>query len=526
MKRQVASRFLLLVVLTTILISAIEAHKTPEQASIDSGKIHGIVADGVVAFKGIPYAAPPVGQLRWRPPQRPSKWTGVRSTVEYGADCMQLPFPSDAAPLGTPPAEDCLFLNVWRSATVSKAALPVMVWIYGGGFVNGGSSPAVYDGSEFARGGVVFVSFNYRLGRFGFFAHPALTRESSDGLLGNYGYLDQIAALQWIQRNVQAFGGDPKNLILFGESAGGASVHALLNSPLAQGLFQKAIIESGGGRNGFGGSPRLREDANGKPSAEHTGLAFAQSKGIAGDDSEALKKLRALPAEAIVDGLNMASMRQGAGTYSGPMIDGKIVSQESQTAYLAGTQAHIPVIVGANSMEIGFGGAASVNELFAQFGDKAADARAAYDPQGDSNLAALRGMVASDRMMMEPARFVASSLSRSGQPVWEYRFSYVATSMRSTWKGAPHASEIPYVFDTVRAKYGKDLTDDDEKAAQTIHRYWVQFAKTGDPNGPGLAAWPRYSGTEDRLLNFTQHGPIAETDKWKQRLDLIEPLQR
>ena len=401
-----------------------------------------------------------------------------------------------------------------------------MVWIYGGGFVNGGSSPAVYDGSEFARGGVVFVSFNYRLGRFGFFAHPALTRESSDGLLGNYGYLDQIAALQWVQRNIRAFGGDSKNVTLFGESAGGGSVHALLNSSLADGLFQKVIIESGGGRNGFGGSPRLREVANGKPSAEQTGIAFAQSKGITGEDSEALKKLRALPAEAIVDGLNLASMRQASSTYSGPMIDGKIVSQESQTAYLAGTQPHIPMIIGANSMELGFSGAGSADELFAQFGDKAAAARGVYDPEGDTNLATLRGMVASDKMMMEPARFVANRHSRSGQAVWEYRFSYVATSMRSTWKGAPHASEIPYVFDTVRAKYGKDLTDDDKKAAQTIHKYWLQFAKTGDPNGPGLAAWPKYSDTEDKLLNFTQDGPVAEADKWKQRLDLIEPTQR
>lgn len=251
-------------------------------------------------------------------------------------------------------------------------------------------------------------------------------------------------------------------------------------------------------------------------------MAFAKSKGIDGDDAEALRKLRSLPAEAVVDGLNMASMRQAADTYSGPMIDGKIVVQESQTAYVAGTQPRIPVVVGANSAEIGFGSAATVAELFAEFGQRAQAARAAYDPQGNADLASLRSMVASDKMMMEPARFVASTLSRTGQAVWEYRFSYVASSMRSTWKGAPHASEIPYVFDTVRAKYGKELTDEDEKAAQAIHEYWLQFAKTGNPNGPGLPQWPQYSASEDKLLNFTLDGPVAEVDRWKQRLDLVQ----
>jgi para-nitrobenzyl esterase len=213
---------------------------------------------------------------------------------------------------------------------------------------------------------------------------------------------------------------------------------------------------------------------------------------------------------------------QTSNSYSGPMIDGKIVVEESQTAYAAGTQPHIPFIVGANSMELGFSAAANADELFAQFGEKAA-ARAAYDPQGNADFASLKGMVASDKMMMEPARFVARSLSRSGQPTWEYRFSYVAASMRSTWKGAPHASEIPYVFDTLHAKYGKELTDQDEKTARTIHEYWLQFAKTGNPNGPELPEWPHCSASEDKLRNFTLDGPKAEADPWRQRLDVVEP---
>ncbi|MFT4255131.1 MAG: carboxylesterase family protein, partial [Caulobacter sp.] len=195
-------------------------------ATIASGKIQGVATDGVIAFKGVPFAAPPVGDLRWRAPQPALAWTGVRPAAAYGHDCMQKPFPSDAAPLGTEPAEDCLVANVWRPAEASAKKLPIMVWIYGGGFVNGGSSPEVYSGAQFARQGVVFVSFNYRVGRFGFFGHPALTAANADGgRLGNYGYMDQIAALKWIKANAAAFGGDPDNITVFGESAGGGSVH-------------------------------------------------------------------------------------------------------------------------------------------------------------------------------------------------------------------------------------------------------------------------------------------------------------
>ena len=219
-----------------------------DEVKLDSGRVKGATAEGVTSFKGIPYAAAPVGPLRWRAPQPVTPWHGVRAATSYGADCAQSPFPGDAAPLGVTPAEDCLYANVWVPAAAPRHRMAVMVWIYGGGFVNGGSSPAVYDGSSFARRGVVLVSFNYRVGRFGFFAHPALSKEHPEEPHGNYGYLDQIAALRWVKRNAAAFGGDPDNVTVFGESAGGGSVHMLLSSPLAKGLFQKAIIESGGGR--------------------------------------------------------------------------------------------------------------------------------------------------------------------------------------------------------------------------------------------------------------------------------------
>jgi len=505
---QFRKRFVFAIAAFACGLSALASAQT---VSIETGKLQGATRDGITSYKGIPYAAPPVGKLRWRAPQPAEKWSGIRQATEYGHDCMQLPFSSDAAPLGTKPAEDCLVANVWRPALESKKTLPVMVWIYGGGFVNGGSSPAVYDGSEFAREGIVFVSFNYRLGRFGFFAHPALDKENADGVLGNYGYMDQIAALKWVQRNIAAFGGDPKNVTLFGESAGGMSTHTMLTSPLSQGLFQRAIVESGGGRSGLLG--RTKEEAN------KIGVAFAASKGIAGEDAAALDKLRALPADAVVDGLNMATMFSP--TYSGAMTDGKLAVEGPDAAYLAGHQPKVPVIVGANSMEIGFSFAKSLDEVFAQFGANAEKARAAFDPQKTSDFQAVSMAVASEGMMVEPARFVAAALAPQ-QPTWEYRFSYVADSMLKEWKGAPHATEIPFVFDTVKARYEATLTAKDEKAARQMHEYWVNFAKTGDPNGAGLPIWPKYDKQADQLMNFTEDGAKSMADPWKDQMDLLE----
>ena len=487
----------------------------PNQVAIDSGVLAGASSDGVLSFKGVPFAAPPVGPLRWRAPQPAAHWTGVRPATDYGHDCMQLPFPSDAAPLGTKPDEDCLVLNVWRPANAEGRKLPVMVWIYGGGFVNGGSSPAVYDGSQFAKHGIVFVSFNYRLGRFGFFAHPALTRENADGdLLGNYAYMDQIAALKWVQRNISAFGGDPSNVTVFGESAGGGSVHMLLTSPMASGLFAKAVIESGGGRGGLLGSRTVQ-------AAEPTGVALARANGIEGDGAEALAALRALPQEKLVNGLNMASMGAAAGTYAGgPLLDGKIVVEDPDRAYRAGRNARVPVMIGANSMDIGFATAKTMDELFKPFGANAAKARAAYDPTGSGDVRAVGAKVAMDRTMEEPARFTAAQFARQGLPSYEYRFSYVAESMRKQWSGAPHATEIPYVFDMVAAKYGKDLTAADEATARAANAYWANFAKTGDPNGPGLPHWPRYAPSTDGVMDFTPDGPKGEPDPFKARFDV------
>lgn len=484
----------------------------------ESGLVSGVAADGVVAYKGIPYAAPPVGDLRWKAPQPAAPWTAVRAADAYGHDCMQEPFPSDAAPLGTPPAEDCLYANVWAPERPASAKLPVMVWIHGGGFVNGGASPAVYDGRHFARRGVVFVSFNHRLGRFGFFAHPALSAESPKGPLGNYGYMDQIAALRWVQRNVGAFGGDPGNVTIFGESAGGGSVNTLMVSPLAKGLFHKAIVQSGGGRAGGIMTPRSLKEG------EPVGVAFAKVAGVAGEDAAALAALRKLPAADVVRGLNMMTMGPQRDTYAGPMVDGQIVVEEPETAFRAGRQARVPYVVGANNREFGFMPLppAAVDGMLARFGADKDAVLAAYDPEGTGDKGEVGVGLMSDGAMVEPARLLARLASAAGQPTWAYRFSYVASSLRKDVKGALHATEIPFVFETVRAKYGDATTAEDEALAAAANAYWVSFARTGDPNGDGRPRWPAYSEKDDVILDLAVTGPAAKPDPWKARLDLVE----
>jgi para-nitrobenzyl esterase len=505
------------IVLAATLVAAATATKVPT-ARTDSGVVSGVVADGIASWKGVPYAAPPVGDLRWRAPQPPAPWTGVRAATDYAHDCMQLPFPSDAAPLGTPPAEDCLYVNVWAPEKPTAPKLPVMIWIHGGGFVNGGSSPAVYDGSAFARRGVVFVSLNHRLGRFGFFAHPALTKETPGGPLGNYGYLDQIAALKWVQKNVAAFGGDPGNVTVFGESAGGGSVNTLMVSPLAKGLFHKAVVQSGGGRAGGIMRPRdLKE-------AEAVGVALAKATGIEGEDAAALAALRKLPAADLVRGLNLMTMGQQRDTYAGPMVDGKIVVEEPETAFRAGRQARVPYMIGANNREFGFMPLPpqAVEGVLARFGTEKDKVVAAYDPEKTGNMGEVGVGISSDSAMVEPARLLARLATAVGQPTYEYRFSYVASSLRKTTLGALHATEIPFVFQTVRAKYGDPTTAEDEAIAAAANAYWVAFAKTGDPNGDGRPKWPRYSEQDDALMDFTIQGPAAKPDPWRLRLDFIE----
>lgn len=514
----------------TLLLACLapaSAKSNRSRVKIDTGTLQGSAHGGITSFKGIPFAAPPEGKNRWRAPQPAAHWKGVREATQYGSDCMQLPFPSDAAPLGTPAREDCLYLNVWTPAHSASASLPVMVWIYGGGFVNGGSSPAVYSGRHFAQGGVVFVSFNYRVGRFGFFAFPALSRQEAGQPLNNYAYMDQIAALRWVQRNIRAFGGNPKDVTLFGESAGGGSVLTLLTSPVTKGLFEKAIVESGGGRDSLLGVRYLNKTSpEGLPSAEAVGVAFARSMGIDGTGPAALAKLRALPAEKIVDGLNMASMGRQSAIYGGPILDGKIVTETPQQALLSGHYRKVPIIIGTNSADIGFPHWHTLAQVWAAFGPEAKQAEAAFDATGQANAMMVGWKIAAEMMMTEPARFVAGTVAADGVPAYEYRFSYVAESLRDKWPGAFHASEIPYVFDTVAAKYGSELAPSDAVTAKQTNEYWLNFVKSGDPNGEGLPHWPSYHASTDRLLNFTEHGPVGEADPWKTQLNLVEGLEQ
>lgn len=497
---------------------------------IDSGEVRGVVSGGLAIYKGIPYAAPPVGNLRWRPPQPVAPWQGVRNATSYGRDCMQRPFPNDAAPLRTEPSEDCLYVNVWAPRKRSGKLLPVMFWIYGGGFVNGGSSPAPYDGSRFAEKGVVFVSFNYRLGRFGFFAFPALLKE--DEPVGNYAMMDQIAALEWVQRNIAAFGGDPRHVTIFGESAGGRSVNVLVASPEAKGLFIRAAAESGGGRdNHFPADPLNETAADGRPSAVQVGINFARSMGIQGTDAKALAALRALPAEKIVNGINMGRMAQQANTFSGLIQDGTIVQRSPEEVYKKCEQNPVEVMIGANSADLGTASGKTLDAIFAPFSADAAEARRAFGVSASDNPATVARKVGMVEMMIEPARFVAQRVAACGQASYVYRFSYVATPLRARLSGAPHSSEIPYVFDTIGksswGNLGKGLTSADYNMASEANAYWVNFAKMGDPNGPGLPNWPRYTASGDGLMDFTMNdGPTGGPDPWAAQLDAVEKIQK
>jgi para-nitrobenzyl esterase len=451
------------------------------QVTLDDGAVAGVQDGALEVFKGIPYAAPPIGPLRWAPPAPAAHWAGVRDASQFGAICPQPRGPNRE--FSGPQSEDCLFLNVWSFAGAKQA--PVMVWIHGGAFRFGAGSAPFYDGSDFARDGVILVSINYRLGALGFFAHPALTKAAApDEPLGNYGLMDQIAALQWVKRNIAAFGGDPDKVTVFGESAGGVSVLNLMAAPAARGLFAQAIVESGGGWS----SQRTLADQ------EKAGEALATAAGLGPDAS--LDQLRGLPPEKLFAiPLTLAGVN--------PFIDGRLVKESVTKLFAAGREAHVPLLIGSNSYE------ASLMKAFkippADFLARLPAADRPLYPGGDDEAAAA---LFTDSVMGAPARWIAGRASAAA-PAFLYHFSYVPTAQRGTQPGTPHGGEIPFVFGAWPPAFDRLTSADDHAMERLTHACWVAFAKTGAPSCRGFA-WPRYAPASDQLMEFGQSsGPVA-----------------
>ena len=482
--------------LTTLAPILLAPFALTAQIELDTGVIDGTVADkdaGVHVFRGIPFAAPPVGDARWKPPMPPAKWEGVRPATGFGDICPQGPGLAQMTGEDLPTlSEDCLFLNVWSTAAGTDANQPVMVWIHGGGLSLGWSHQALYDGVNLAKRGVVLVSINYRLGALGFLAHPLLSAES--GTSGNYGLLDQIAALTWVQRNIAAFGGDPGNVTIFGESAGGTSVQALLASPHSKGLFHRAIVQSAWLTDS--NYAALNEGSPAGSSAEERGAAWAAAQF---PEADSLKALRAVD----MDTMNTA---QQAGFGVHVTIDGDFMPDHVLTVFATGRQMDVPVMAGTNTDEgtmfvgmLPFDTVADYEAgTKAGLGEHAATVLALYPATDAASLFQAKNQFITDTWFVWGTRNMLAGMANVPSAAWQYHFS--RRSIANPMMGAAHAAEIAYAFDNLTGPAAGNGTD--QALADAMIRYWVQFAATGDPNVDGLPAWPAYDAVSDQHLEL------------------------
>ena len=475
---------LAVVVIAAFLPPTLSSQTRP-RLTVDAGTLEGTVdyTSGVLVFWGIPYAAPPVGPLRWRPPEPAPHWTGMRPATRLSHNCMQVRVWDDLDPFPAGLSEDCLYLNVWTTKLGSSGPQkPVMVWIHGGGFFAGFGGEEKENGAALARKGAVVVTFNYRLGPFGFLVHPALAAESPRHASGNYGILDQIAALRWVQRNIKQFGGDPRRVTIFGESAGGESIGVLMASPLTKGLFQRAILESG---TGIGA-------VSSHDSAGAAGVHFARVLGVEGHDADALARLRAMSADTLLAAVRMSrSPPPGGGPAApwepGPAVDGWVVTTPVDSALARGAGQHVSVIVGTNGNE---------------------------GNDGDSWVGA-------------PTRALARLVTWRGNGAYLYQFTRVGDDSASQRMGAYHSAEITFVFGRPRPlDTSAGHTPYDSTLAEAMSGYWISFAASGDPNGPPnagrLPRWPVYSAARDPYLEF---GPRI-LQKYELRRAVYDSLDR
>jgi para-nitrobenzyl esterase len=469
----------------------------PQTVKITQGTLNGSVADSVGWFLGIPYAPPPIGDLRWRPPGPPPSWTGVRDATKAGAVCAD--------------EEDCLFLNVVRPATAQlDQRLPVMVWIHGGAFVAGtsmGGYGGDTDGHEFAKKGIVAVSVNYRLGRAGWFAHPALSKEGH--LHSNYGALDQIAALKWVKANIAAFGGDPNNVTIFGESAGGVGVLYLMISPEAKGLFNKVIAESSFARS----LPVPLAEA------ESNGVTLAEAAGVRGDDAVVAAALRKLPLSALPAGQRGA---RGAFGRPYPILDGVVIPSTVMSGFQTFKEAKVPLIIGGNSNE-----ASLTRPTPAMFDTMPAEQRDTimkiFDLDGTGNQAQIINDYITVQGVTEPDRAIVRLHTKNGVPAWTYYFSYVPVSHRAGRPyGAAHTEELPFVFISPRSTF----VAEDVPVANAMNAYWAAFAKSSDPGSVAGVRWPKWTDASEGQVEFAAGGPKTREHFLKSWRDTAENMIR